>query len=55
MLFASILDNFLAQASELLLFQYAATLRMEKKPDLFLQSGAFQNSDKLFLELTWSR
>ena len=51
----NIWDRFLAQASELLLFQYAATLSRRKGPDLFLQSGPFQNFHKFFLELTWSQ
>ena len=38
MLFSSIWDSFLAQASLLLLFQYVATLSRGKGPDLFLQS-----------------
>ena len=53
MLFASIWDSFLAQASELLLFQYAATLSRGEGPDLFLQTGPFQNFHKFFQELTW--
>ena len=52
MLFASIWDSFLAQASVLLLFQYAATLCRQKRPDLFVQSGSFQNLHKFFQELT---
>ena len=36
MLFASIWDSFLAQASVLLLFQYAATLSRGEGPGLFL-------------------
>ena len=39
----------------LLLFQYAATLSRRKGPDLFLQSGPFQNFLKFFQELTWSQ
>ena len=42
-LFASISENFLAQASMLLLFQYVATPREgRERSDLFLQSGPFQ-------------
>ena len=55
MLFASIRDRFLAQASVLLLFQYAATLSRWKGSDLFLQSGPFKNFHKFFQELTWSQ
>ena len=35
--------------------QYAATLSWGKGPDLFLQSGTFQNFHKVFKELTWSQ
>ena len=55
MLFGYIWDSFLAQASELLLFQYAATLSRGKGPDLFLQRGPFKNFHKFFQELTWSQ
>ena len=55
MLFASISYNFLGQASVLLLYQYAPTLSRVKGPDLFLQSGPFQNFHKFFQELTWSQ
>ena len=48
MLFASIWDSFLAQASALLLCQYAATLSRGKGPDLFLESGPFQDFKKFF-------
>ena len=41
-LFASIWDRFLSQASALLPFQYAATLSRGKGSDLFLQNGPFQ-------------
>ena len=51
----SIRDSVLAQASVLLLFQYAATLSRGKGSDLFLQSGPFQNFHKFFQELTWSQ
>ena len=43
MLFASVWESFLAQASLLLLFQYVATLSRRKGSDLFLQSGPSQN------------
>ena len=58
MLFASIWDSFLAQASVSLLYQYAqyaATLSTGEGTDLFLQSGPFQNSQEFFQELTWSQ
>ena len=54
MLFASIGDNLLAQASVLLLFKHAATLIRREGPDLYLQTGPFQNFRKCFQELTWS-
>ena len=47
--------SLLAQASVLLLCQYAAILSRGKGPDSFLQSGPFQNSHKFFQELTWSQ
>ena len=53
MLFASIWGSFLAQASVLLLFQYAATLIRGEGSDLFLQSGPFQNFQNFLQELTW--
>ena len=55
MLLASIWDSFLAQASVLLLCQYPAALSRRKGPDLFLQSGPFQNFCKFFQESTWSQ
>ena len=55
MLFASIWDRFLAQASVLLLCQYAAIFGRGEGADIFLQSGQFQNSQKFFRELTWSQ
>ena len=51
MLFASIWDSFLAQASVLLLCHYTVTLSRGEGPDLFLQSGPFQNFQKFFQEL----
>ena len=54
MLFSSIWDSSLAQASVLLLFQYSATLSRGKGPDLFLQIGPTQDFHKFFHELTWS-
>ena len=53
MFLASIWDRFLAQASVLLLFRYAAALSRRKEPDLFLQNGSFQNFHKFFQSLTW--
>ena len=53
MLFASIWDSFLVEASVLVLCQYAATLTRGEGADLFLQSGPFQNFQKIFQELTW--
>ena len=50
---ASIWDSFLAQASVLLLCQYAAALNRGEGPDLLLQSGPFQSFQKFFQELTW--
>ena len=47
-LFASIWDRFLSQASALLPFQYAATLSRGKGSDLFLQNGPFQTFETLF-------
>ena len=55
MLFASIWDSFLAQASVLLLCHYTVTLSRGEGPDLFLQSGPFQNFQKFFQELTSSQ
>ena len=55
MLFVSIWNSFLVQALVLLLFQYPATLSMGEGPDLFLQSGPFQNFHKFFQVLTWSQ
>ena len=55
MLFASIRGSLLAQASVLLLLQYAATLSRGERSDLFLQSGSFQNFNKFFQALTWSQ
>ena len=55
MLFASIWDSLLAQASVLVPCQYAATLSRWKGPDLFLKSGPFQNFHKYFQEWTWSQ
>ena len=55
MLFASIWDSFLAQASVMLYFQYAATLSRGEGPHLFLQSGWYQNFRKFFQELTSSQ
>ena len=48
MFFANIWDSFLAQAAALLLSQYGTTLSKEQGPDLFLQSGPFQNFQKFF-------
>ena len=55
MLFASIRESFLAQASVLLLCQYAATLSRGKGPDLLLENEPFQNFQKIFQELTSSQ
>ena len=55
MLFASIRGSLLAQASVLLLLQYAATLSRGERSDLFLQSGSFQNFNKFSQALTWSQ
>ena len=55
MLFTSIRGSLLAQASVLLLLQYAATLSRGERSDLFLQSGSFQNFNKFFQALTWSQ
>ena len=55
MLFASIWDSFLAQASVLPLYQYAVALSKGEGPDVFLQSGPFQNFQKFFQELNWSK
>ena len=52
MLSASVWDIFLAQASVLLLCQYTATLSRGEGPDLFLQSGPVQNSQKFFQEFS---
>ena len=52
MLFTSICDSLLTEASVLLLFQYAATLSRGEGSDLFLQSGPFENFHKFFQELT---
>ena len=49
------LRQFLAQASVLLLFRYAATLSKGEGPDLFLQSEPFQSFQNFFQELTWSQ
>ena len=54
-LFASIWGSFLAQASVLLLCQYTTKLSRGERPDLFLQSGPFQNFQKFFQELSWSQ
>ena len=53
MLFSSIWDSVVEQASVLLLFHYAETLNSSEGPDLFLQNGPFQNSHKCFQELTF--
>ena len=55
MLFESIWDSFLAQASVLLLCQYNAILSWGEEPDSFLQSGTFQKFQKFFQELSWSQ
>ena len=44
MLFASIWDSFVVQASVLLLFQYAATLSKEEELDLFLDKWTIPDS-----------
>ena len=44
----NIWDSFFAQASVSLLCRYAAILSRGKMPDLFLQSGPFQNFHKFF-------
>ena len=55
MLFASIWYSFLAQASVLLSYQYTVTLSRRKWPDLFLESGPFQNFQKFFQDVNWSQ
>ena len=55
MLFASVWDSLLEQASLFVPYQYAATLSREEPADLFLQSGTFRNFQKLFQEVTWSQ
>ena len=55
LLFASIWDSLLAQASVLQFFEYAATLSKKEGPDLFLQSEPSQNFYEFFQELTWSQ
>ena len=55
LLFASIWDSLLEQASVFQLFEYAATLSKKEGPDLFLQSEPFQTFYEFFKELTWSQ
>ena len=50
-LFASIRDHFLAQASVLLLFQHAASLIRGKEADLFLNSRISRNFSRNWLGL----
>ena len=49
------LRQFLDTSLVSLLCQYTATLSRGEGPDLFLQSGPFQNFHKFFQELTWSQ
>ena len=54
MLFVSIWDSFLAQASVLQLFQHATKLIGGEGAHLFLQSESFQDFWKSFQKLIWS-
>ena len=55
MLFASIWDSLLAQASMLLLFEYAATLSRKRSLIYFCKVDNFRISKEFFKESTWSQ